>query len=92
MDAILEASKREQIIATTHSPDLLDHLGLESSNIIAVTKTEGETQLAPVDAASISVIRDKLYTPGELLRDNQLQPDPARKNDTLRQSDLFPRI
>ena len=92
MDAILEASKREQIVATTHSPDLLDHLEIESDNLIAVTKTAGETLLAPVDAASVSVIREELYTPGELLRQNQLQPDTARRDDTLHQSDLFSKI
>lgn len=92
MDAILEASKRGQIVATTHSPDLLDHPEIESDNLIAVTKTAGETLLAPVDAASVSVIREELYTPGELLRQNQLQPDAARRDDTLHQSDLFSKI
>ena len=92
MDAILEASKREQVVATTHSPDLLDYRGFDSSNLIAVTKTAGETLLAPVDAASVSVIKDELYTPGELLRQNQLQPNTERWNETLRQSDLFSKM
>ena len=91
MDAILEASKRKQIVATTHSPDLLDHDELDSSNFIAVTKTAGETLLAPVDDASVSVIKDELNTPGELLRQNQLQPDMKRQSGTLRLSDLFPK-
>ena len=91
MDAILEASTREQVIATTHSPDLLDYRGFDSSNLIAVTKTAGETLLAPVDAASVSVIKDELYTPGELLRQHQLQPNTERRDETLRQSDLFPK-
>ena len=92
MDAILEASKREQVVATTHSPDLLDHDELDSSKLIAVTKTTGETLLAPVDGASVSVIKDELYTPGELLRQDQLQPDMERQDRTLRPSDLFPKI
>ena len=92
MDAMLEASKRGQVIATTHSPDLLEHKGLDPDQLIAVTKTGGETLLAPVDDASISAIRDDLYTPGELLRQNQLQPAPASRNKTLRQSDLFENI
>ena len=89
MDAFLEASKREQIIATTHSPDLLDHDGLDPSQLIAVTKTGGETFMAPVDAASMSAIREDLYTPGELLRQNQLQPAPVSHSGTLRQTDFF---
>ena len=92
MDAILEASKRGQIIATTHSPDLLDHDGLDPAQLIAVTKKGGETLLAPVDNASISVIKQNLYTPGELLRQNQLHPAPASQNNTVRQSDLFENI
>ena len=92
MDAILEASKRGQIIATTHSPDLLDHEGLDSSQLIAVTKTGGKTQLAPVDPAAISVIQEDLYTPGELLRQNQLQPDLSCQRRSLRQSDFFSSI
>ena len=92
MDAILEASNREQIVATTHSPDLLDHPELDSGNLIAVTKRAGETVLAPIDAASVSVIQDELRTPGELLRQNQLQPDTARLDESLPQSDLFSKI
>ena len=89
MDAILEASKRGQVIATTHSPDLLDHGKLDPRQLIVVTKTGGETMLAPVDAASISAIRDDLYTPGELLRQNQLHPASAVQDKPLRQSGLF---
>ena len=89
MDAMLEASKRGQIIATTHSPDLLEHEGLDPNQLIAVWKTEGKTLMAPVDAASISAIKDDLYTPGELLRQNQLHPASSSQNNTLRQSDLF---
>ena len=89
MDAMLEASNRGQIIATTHSPDLLEHAGLIPDQLIAVTKTGGRTLLAQVDAASISAIKDNLYTPGELLRQGQLQPDPTYQKNALRQSDLF---
>jgi len=92
MDAMLEASNRGQIIATTHSPDLLEHGGLDPDQLIAVTKTGGKTLLAQVDAASISAIRDNLYTPGELLRQDQLQPDRGCHNSSIRQSDLFPSL
>ena len=92
MDAIREASRRGQVIATTHSPDLLDHGKLDPRELIAVTKTGGETLLAPVDAASVSAIRDDLYTPGELLRQNQLHPSSAPRDTPLRQSELFEKI
>ena len=87
MDAMLEAAKRGQIIATTHSPDLLDHGSLDPEQLIAVTKKGGETLLAPVDTASISAVKNELYTAGELLRQNQLHAAPAAQDKALRQSD-----
>jgi hypothetical protein len=38
---------------------------------------DGVTEIAPIDEAGRSVLREKLFTPGELLRQNQLAPDPA---------------
>jgi hypothetical protein len=62
-------------LVTSHSPDLLDDKSISDENIIAVEMRNGETLIAPVDRASRSAIRDKLYTAGELLRMNQLNPD-----------------
>jgi len=92
MDALVEASNFRQIIATTHSPDLLDHKSLKKSNILAVTNIGGETKIAPIDDASMSAIRDELYTPGELLRAGQLVPSTKSMNKRLKQSDLFGEI
>jgi len=48
------------------------------------------TQIAPIDEASRKVIRDRLYTAGELLKLNQLAPDPNRLTDPdARQLKLF---
>jgi predicted ATPase len=92
MDALMEASRKEQIIATTHSPDLLDHKSVGSNNLFGVKSVEGETVIAPVDRASMSAIRDSLQTAGELLRQGQLQPDVKTAKSALRQSDLFERL
>jgi predicted ATPase len=89
MDALLEASDKEQVLATTHSPDLLDHKAVKNAQLLAVTNVGGETMIAPVDEASISAIRDGLYTPGELLRAGQLDPDKKVLLRPLRQADLF---
>ena len=89
MDALLEASDKEQVLATTHSPDLLDHKAVKNAQLLAVTNVGGETMIAPVDEASISAIRDGLYTPGELLRAGQLDPDKKVLKRPLRQADLF---
>jgi predicted ATPase len=89
MGAILEAAREEQVIATSHSPDLLDNAKLQGSQILAVRSSLGETTIAPVDEAAISAIRDTLYTPGELLRLGQLAPDHKKTTEQLSQSDLF---
>lgn len=80
MDALREAATHTQIIVTTHSPDLLDELDLNSERLLAVASEEGATRIAPIDQASRQVIRDHLYTPGELLRIDQLEPDPMEKD------------
>ena len=74
---------------TTHSPDLLDHASLASSSIYSEEKMGGETRIAPVNEASLSAIHDGLYTPGELLREGQLQPAPGKGTGEISQKDLF---
>jgi len=48
-----------------------------TESLLAVDNQEGVTRIAPLDEAGRSVLRDRLFTPGELLRQNQLAPDPA---------------
>jgi predicted ATPase len=76
MDAFREAATRTQILITSHSPDLLDQLDLDSEVLLAVSSTEGVTKIAPIDQASLKIIKDHLYSAGELLRQDQLEPDP----------------
>lgn len=89
-DALARAAERSQILVTSHSPELLDDPNISVDSLLAVTGEMGVTQIAPIDEASRSVIRDRLYTPGELLKLNQLSPDPARLLDPEgRQLKLF---
>ena len=76
LDALRDAADKTQIIITSHSPDLLDDKDLDPESILAVEAHNGITVIAGVDEASRSAIRDRLYTTGELLRINQLQPNP----------------
>lgn len=76
MDALREASAHTQIAVTTHSPDLVDQLDLERDQILVVRAVDGITQIAPPDEGSSAAIEAQLFTPGELLRMNQLEPDP----------------
>ena len=85
LDGFRDAADETQIVITSHSPELLDHKGLNTDLILAVEAQDGNTVIAQVDKASKSVLRDKLFTRGELLRLNQLQPDvvsTARPVDT----------
>jgi predicted ATPase len=79
MDALREASVHTQILVTTHSPDLLDRL--ESDNdidrLLVCRSRDGDTEIGPIDPASSEAIKDHLYSAGELLRMDQLEPDPA---------------
>ena len=77
LDALREAADKTQIIITSHSPDLLDDKDLDPGSILAVEARDGITVIAGIDEAGRSAVRDRLYTAGELLRLNQLQPDPA---------------
>lgn len=73
--ALFEASTHTQVIVTSHSPDLLDDKAITADSLITVVNRGGETFLGPVDAANREALRDRLFTAGELLRLNQLEPD-----------------
>ena len=77
LDGLRDAADRTQVIITTHSPELLDDKHLDVDSILAVEAHRGTTEIAPVDDVGRSVVQDRLFTAGELLRSNQLQPDPA---------------
>ena len=66
-----EASLCSQILVTTHSPDMLDHLPVES--FLVVEKIGDTTHVGPLDASQIASVRKRLFTPGELFRMEGLQ-------------------
>jgi predicted ATPase len=89
LDALRDASERTQVLVTSHSPDLLDQATVETETILAVVSDAGRTLIGPVDEAGLRALRERLYTPGELLRMNQLRPDEAKANKVVEQPDLF---
>lgn len=89
-DGLRAASQRTQVAVTSHSPDLLDDKDIRDGNILAVVNRNGETSIGPLDQAGRDSIRDRLYTAGELLRLDQIEPDEAAiDNIPTRQIDLF---
>ena len=76
-DALRDACRKTQVLVTSHSPDLLDDKEILDEEILPVIAEQGETRIAPLDEAGRSAIRERLYTPGELLRLDQLRPDDS---------------
>ncbi|CAA9333486.1 MAG: hypothetical protein AVDCRST_MAG68-2625 [uncultured Gemmatimonadetes bacterium] len=72
---LMDVSRRSQVLITTHSPEVLDYDDLSDDVFRVVAKADGRTAIAPISAGSREVIRDHLYSPGELLRINELGAD-----------------
>ena len=89
IQVLLDASHERQILITTHSPDILDSKDLRDEQIRVVFKQRGQTLIAPIAAASKQAIREHLYTPGELLRSNELDPDRKAARELAQQLHLF---
>jgi hypothetical protein len=66
---------------------------MSADALLAVVSEGGETRIAPLDESSRQVIRDHLFSAGELLRLNQLAPDrEVLVRQTQTQADLFGEI
>ena len=78
-DSIHEASQHTQIILTSHSPDLLDDDALDPDSILVVAADAGVTTINPLGGIGRSVLRDRLYTAGELLRLGHLAPPESKQ-------------
>jgi len=91
LEALREASAQRQVVVTSHSPDLLDDDDLSADEILAVVASGSVTRIAPLDEAARSVLREGLYTAGEMLRINQLTPDVSlfAGGSSRQQPDLF---
>jgi predicted ATPase len=78
-DAMIEASSTTQVLVTTQSSDLLDNKEVETDSILAVSAEQGATRIGPIDEAGRSMLHQRLYTAGELLRIGQLFPATERQ-------------
>ncbi|MBB3295615.1 putative ATPase [Mitsuaria sp. BK045] len=89
-EALERASQHSQIIITSHSPDLLDDRNIDADAIFAVVSKGGETHVAALDEGARESLRSHLFSAGELLRLNQLAPDPVEiQRQETSQIDLF---
>jgi predicted ATPase len=85
LDGLIERSNFVQVLVTSHSADLLDNKDLPSDAILSVEMSAGGTRIGRLDAASRSILKKRLFTAGELLRMDDLHPEPA---DVKQQDDL----
>lgn len=65
-DALREAGSRGQVLATSHSAELLEAAGPET--VLAVYMVAGNTRVAPLEGETRGALRDHLYLAPELLR------------------------
>jgi len=88
-EVLMDAANDRQILLTTHSPDILDQKDLKDAQIRAVTIDEDGTSICPLAESSRQAVRERLYTPGELLRSDELKPNVAEAEAAARQLVLF---
>lgn len=88
-DALFEASTHRQVLCTSHSPELLDSAEIDDSRLVSIVSDEGKTVITRLDAETRAILREKLFTPGDLLRRGQLQPELSGVIVAPEQMDLF---
>lgn len=91
-DFLKQASRRSQVLVTTHSPELLDHL--EVDNVRVVLRGPEGTGVARISAEQREAVRNRLLSLGDVLRTEGLQPElPSQTINhpapTLRHLPLF---
>lgn len=88
LDALLEAmraaSESRQIVLTSHSPELLGDKHWSDDQIRVVELVDGATTIGAVDEHVRKVLRDRLFTPGELLVAGQLLPARPKRSVSRR--------
>lgn len=89
LDLLRHASKRMQVIVTTHSPDVLDAKWVREDNLRMVTLENGVTRVSGLSEFSRKALREHLMGAGELLRSNSLEPAPLFEHLDSRQVSLF---
>ncbi|HEX2223702.1 MAG TPA: AAA family ATPase [Thermoanaerobaculia bacterium] len=72
-DFLKEASRRSQVLVTTHSPDLLELM--DASDVRVVLRNQDGTTVAPMASEQREAVRQGLLTVGEILRTEGLQQE-----------------
>jgi predicted ATPase len=88
LDLLKGATKRMQVVITTHSPDVLEQKWIQDGHIRIVDWIEGASRIAVLSDAAREALKQHLMGAGELLRSNALDPQPLFDLDPS-QASLF---
>ena len=88
LDVLRHAGRFMQVVATTHSPDVLDAKWLQDRNLRIASWESGTTRVSAVSPAVRVGLREHLMGAGELLRANAMTAAEASEQDK-RQFALF---
>ena len=91
LGAIRSAQEQTQILVTSHSPELLHTSDIRADELLAVEAESGDTCIAGLNEGTRQVIAERLFTPGELLRTNQIEPSPEARDVAAKQLHFFER-
>lgn len=91
LDVLQMASRRMQVVVTTHSPEVLDAKWIEDRHLRMVTWQEGASRITPVAETSRKALEMHLMGAGELLRANALDA-AERPQESGEPANLFERL
>ncbi|MBK9266092.1 MAG: AAA family ATPase [Polyangiaceae bacterium] len=78
-DYLVEASKRSQIVITTHSPELMDLFDIDCIRV--VERKSGVTTVAAVEERQRELVRKRLFSTSELLHAEGLRPEGSASDE-----------
>jgi predicted ATPase len=73
-DQLMQATRRSQVIVTTHSPELLDLVQPDEVRVV-VRGSDGVTTVAPMAGSQKEVVKQRLMTLGEVMRTEGIQQE-----------------
>ena len=73
-ESLQVASRLRQVLVTSHSTELLERDDVDPNSILAFSAEGDSTLVEPLDDTVRSILRQKLSTPGELLRKDLIGP------------------
>jgi len=89
VDLLMGASTHRQVLVTTHSPDILDYKDLPIEALRIVGMEKGETFISGVKEETKEILKENLYSAGELLSKNELKTDREASVESSEQLSLF---